>query len=79
MTIKYSGTRKYNTDDRCAIITYKNGKEEEKADKIITAIEDNGYSVELVDCDETTEIYVSVWDRDEYEDVKNIYTDAKTA
>lgn len=79
MTIKYSGTRACDNNTKTAIITYKNGKEDVKAEKVIEAIEDNGYSVELIDCDDTTEIYVSVWDRDEYEDVKNIYMDAKTA
>ena len=77
MTIKYSGARNY--DGSCAIITYKNGKEDEQAAKVIEALENEGYRVDLIGCDDTTEAYIEVYDRDEYDELKEIYMEAKRA
>lgn len=75
MTIKYSGIVDNGT--RCGIITYRNGKEDEKAEKVIEAIEKAGYLVNLIGCDDTTEAYFGVYDRYEYEEVKEIYMEVK--
>ena len=75
MTIRYSGIIDNGT--RCGIITYKNGKEDKKAEKVIEAIEKSGYRVDLICCDDITEAYFGVYDKDEYLEVKEIYMEAK--
>ena len=76
MTIKYSGASNYKQS--ATIIRYI-PKEEAKANKIIEALEDNGYSTDLIDCDDSVEIYVSTCDMDEFKEIKEIYLEAKRA
>lgn len=75
MTIKYSGISKNGT--RCGIITYKNGKEDYKADRVLEALNSFDYKFGLISNDEVTEIYVDVWDKDEFDELKEIYLEAK--
>lgn len=77
MKIMYSGIIDNGT--RCAIITNKNGKEDKKAEKVIEAIENEGYKVSGIDWGDGTDIYVEVYDRDEYDELKEIYMEAKRA
>ncbi len=76
MNIRYSG--KVQNGTRCGIITYKRC-EEEKALEVINAIENEGYAVNCISCDDTIEAYFSVFDNEEYDDVKEIYLEAKRA
>lgn len=77
MTIKYNGIAENGT--RCGVITYKNGKEDDKANRVIEALENEDYRCDLIGDDEITEIYVRVWDKDEFDEVKEIYLEAKRA
>ena len=80
MRIYYLGKNKEDgIESPVAVIEWKN-KEEEKAQRVLDALDANAYTTDCLTGDgETSWAWFNVYDRDDYEEMKEIYLEAKRA
>ena len=77
MRIEYRGRTNERINDRCAVIAYRDS-EESLAEELRSVLESIGYIVnDFGDGKDTGWLMVSVWDRDEYEELLAEYKDFK--
>lgn len=73
MRIEYKGRTDKRINDRCAVIAYRDS-EESLAEELRSVLESIGYLVDdFWDGKDTGWLMVSVWDRDEYEELLEEY------